>query len=226
MSKVYSSCHPEVIHHAKGLCKICYLREYRKTDIYAKSSRSEDRKRYQAAYKKTAKYKEQQKEYCKAYRQTEDYIERRRQYQRSDYYKKQRNQYAKNLKRRSYQNAWRKTPEAKAKLVNRKKTDIQFRLRVNLRTRLSKAIKTEQKTGSAVKDLGCTIQYFKSYIESQFQPGMTWENWGKYGWHLDHITPLSSFDLTDREQLLKACHYTNLQPLWARDNLEKGNKML
>jgi len=52
---------------------------------------------------------------------------------------------------------------------------------------------------------------------------MTWDNWSKDGWHLDHIVPLSSFDLSDREQFLKACHYTNLAPLWSEDNLTKSN---
>jgi hypothetical protein len=48
---------------------------------------------------------------------------------------------------------------------------------------------------------------------------MTWDNWTTDGWHIDHIKPLaSSFDLTDRKQFLEACHYTNLQPLWAKDN--------
>lgn len=54
---------------------------------------------------------------------------------------------------------------------------------------------------------------------------MSWENYGKNGWHLDHIIPLSAFDLTDPEQLKIACHYTNIQPLWARDNLVKSNKI-
>jgi len=55
---------------------------------------------------------------------------------------------------------------------------------------------------------------------------MTWDNWTLDGWHIDHIKPLASFDLTDRKQLLEACHYTNLQPLWAKDNLTKNDKII
>jgi|ERR1035437_2745981 hypothetical protein len=107
---------------------------------------------------------------------------------------------------------------------NRRKTDIQYKITENLRSRLNKALKGNFKAGSAVIDLGCTIQELKEQFEKQFEPGMTWENYGYYGWHIDHIKPLSYFDLTDRIQLLKACHYTNLQPLWHIDNFEKGNR--
>lgn len=99
--------------------------------------------------------------------------------------------------------------------------DIQFRLKVILRNRLTVAIKKNQKAGSAVRDLGCTIDFFKNYLESKFLSGMTWENVGD--WEIDHIIPLSRFDLTDREQFLKVCHYTNLQPLWKQDNLSKSS---
>lgn len=92
----------------------------------------------------------------------------------------------------------------------------------NLRTRLNNALKN--KSGSAVTDLGCSIDELIIYLENLFLPGMTWENKGRYGWHIDHIIPLASFDLTKREQTKKACHYTNLQPLWAKDNLSKGSK--
>ena len=109
---------------------------------------------------------------------------------------------------------------------NKLKTDLNFRLTKVLRSRIRSAIKNNQRKGSAVKDLGCSIQEFKLYLESKFQTGMTWENWGQYGWHIDHIIPLSSFDLSDRDQFLKACHYTNLQPLWASENLHKKNKIL
>ena len=107
--------------------------------------------------------------------------------------------------------------------IDRKKKDIQFKLTSLLRSRLYIAIKNNQKTGSSVHDLGCTIEDFKIYLESLFLPGMTWENWTKSGWHIDHIKPLSRFNLSDREELLKACHYSNLQPLWAKDNLRKSN---
>jgi len=103
--------------------------------------------------------------------------------------------------------------------------DVKFRLARLLRDRLRKSLKGNQKAGSAVRDLGCTVYELKQHLESKFQEGMTWENHGLYGWHIDHIMPLASFDLTDREQFLKACHYTNLQPLWAKDNLQKSGKI-
>jgi hypothetical protein len=105
---------------------------------------------------------------------------------------------------------------------DRYKNDIEFRLRCVLRSRLKVAIQNNYKNGSAVKDLGCSISEFRTYMESKFQPGMTWENWSLTGWHLDHIVPLSAFDLSDREELVKACHYANLQPMWAKDNISKG----
>ena len=104
------------------------------------------------------------------------------------------------------------------------KTDIQYKLRILLRSRLFFALKGERKSGSAVKDLGCSIPELRTYLEFKFQSGMTWDNQGE--WHIDHIKPLASFDLTDRKQLLLACHYTNLQPLWAIDNLSKGDKII
>jgi hypothetical protein len=101
----------------------------------------------------------------------------------------------------------------------RRSYDVNFKLQCNLRSRLNAALKKNFKAGSSVTDLGCSIEELKVYLESKFQPGMSWENHGK--WHLDHIKPLSSFDLTDEEQLKSAVHFSNLQPLWAKDNLKK-----
>ena len=92
-----------------------------------------------------------------------------------------------------------------------------------LRQRLCVAIKNGHKAGSAVNDLGCSIKQFKQYLSKQFQDGMTWKNYGE--WQIDHILPLSHFNLGTRAQFLKACHYTNLQPLWKIDNLRKGNRI-
>jgi hypothetical protein len=96
----------------------------------------------------------------------------------------------------------------------------QARIARSLRIRVSLAVKSDQRAGSAVRDLGCSIARFKLFIEYQFKSGMTWDNRGE--WHLDHVKPLSSFDLTDRQQFLDACHYTNYQPMWAEDNIKKG----
>ena len=108
---------------------------------------------------------------------------------------------------------------------NRYTSDLNFRLKCNLRSRINTAIKNNQKTGSAISDLGCSIEFLKKHLENQWQEGMTWENYGLYGWHIDHIQPLDYFDLSNKEEFLKACHYTNLQPLWAGDNLSKSNKV-
>jgi hypothetical protein len=107
---------------------------------------------------------------------------------------------------------------------NRLKNDVNFKLRDRLRNRLYHAIKNGQKIGSAVNDLGCSIEKLKIYLESLFQEGMTWENWSYYGWHVDHKIPLSSFNLNNREEFLKACHYTNLQPMWRVENQQKSDK--
>lgn len=104
----------------------------------------------------------------------------------------------------------------------RYREDIQFRIKENLRTRLSKAIARNTKSGSAIEDLGCSIEELRNYLESKFQPGMSWDNYGE--WHIDHIRPLANFDLSNRDQFLEACNYTNLQPLWAIDNIRKSNK--
>lgn len=107
---------------------------------------------------------------------------------------------------------------------NRRKTDMSYRLTTILRSRLNRALKGNVKTGSAVNDLGCSIEDLKKYLESKFTNGMSWDNYGKRGWHIDHIRPLSSFNLIDSTELKQATHYTNLQPLWHVDNYKKSNK--
>lgn len=113
---------------------------------------------------------------------------------------------------------WRKTYEYK-----RYHTDIQFRLAYILRRRLKIALKNNAKTGKTLEYLGCSLEEFRTYLESKFTKEMTWNNQGSY-WHIDHIKPLALFDLSDDTHVKQACHYTNLQPLEAKENLKKGAK--
>lgn len=125
------------------------------------------------------------------------------------------------------QSQWKKINREEYNAYHREryKNNINHKLAGRIRDRLSSALKGKTKPASAIKMLGCTIDELKIHIESKFYEGMTWNNWDKHGWHIDHIIPLDSFDLTDKEQFGKACHYTNLQPLWAIDNWSKGNRI-
>ena len=101
---------------------------------------------------------------------------------------------------------------------------LEVRLKNALRSRIKIAIKKPAKKTRTHLLVGCSIQELKLHIEKQFQSGMTWENWAQFGWHLDHIKPLSS--AKNIEEMESLCHYTNLQPLWWRDNLSKSNKIV
>lgn len=92
-----------------------------------------------------------------------------------------------------------------------------------LRSRLYRAIDRDTKGGSAVSDLGCTVEFFKDYIASQFRPGMEWGKRGSFV--LDHIYPLAAADLSDRAQFLAVCHYSNLQPLTKEENSKKADQV-
>jgi hypothetical protein len=115
------------------------------------------------------------------------------------------------------------------KYVNKKKQeDPMFHLSLNLRKRVKSYMKyvgISPKILKSTKDMiGCSPQELREHIESKFIDGMSWENYGTFGWHLDHITPLAS--AKDKEEIIKLNHYTNLQPLWAIDNLKKGGRMI
>ena len=102
--------------------------------------------------------------------------------------------------------------------------DPLFRLIHNMRTRVNHAIKANsgEKAEKTMELLGCSVQHVRDHLESQFTEGMTWETQGE--WHIDHIRPCASFNLEDPEEQKKCFHWTNLQPLWAADNIRKGDK--
>lgn len=100
--------------------------------------------------------------------------------------------------------------------------DPRKKLECSFRGQIKRAFAQNYKSGTWRTLLGCSIDECKKHLESKFKPGMTWENHGNKGWHIDHIKPISSFA---DEFLRDAFHYTNLQPLWAIDNLKKGSKI-
>ncbi len=102
----------------------------------------------------------------------------------------------------------------------------EFAMMVRLRVRLAGVIrrKTGHKLASVIELVGCSREKLISHIESQFQNGMSWEN--RSDWHIDHIRPISSFNMLDLEEQRRCFHYTNLQPLWQADNLAKGCKLI
>ena len=196
---------------------------------------------------------ERQKERYRKYRQNPEWVKKYREYHNA-YLKKWRKNNPKYLayhreqvkkwyrenpeegKKRSNQNYWKHREQRlkHAKEYRQKYKDKileadrkpQRRIGKNLRSRIINALVRQDSVKSKrIRELiGTTIPELQKHLERQFKSGMTWENYGK--WHVDHILPLASFDLTKSEEQEKAFHYTNLQPLWAKENLSKHNKIL
>ena len=117
----------------------------------------------------------------------------------------------------AYQRSWEK---------QQYKTNTEYRLKHNLRARVRTALRAQMagKNWSLLDIVGCSTPELMAHLEAQFQPGMTWDNWTHDGWHIDHIKPCAAFDLTDEAQQRACFHFTNLQPLWAVDNLVKSDR--
>lgn len=120
---------------------------------------------------------------------------------------------------------WVKSYAPKMRLNNRarydfrKQTEPEYKLKIYFRNRLRRYFKS--KSFHTMDFVGCSIEQLMNHIESQFLPGMTWDNHTKFGWHIDHKIPCSKFDLTKPEHVKQCFHWTNLQPLWWNDNLKK-----
>jgi len=160
-------------------------------------------KQYHEQYDKKYRLnnKEKKKQYNKQYRL--DNKEKIKQYDKQ-YYSNNKE------KRRKYEN-------------NKLKTDPIYKIIKRQRGRMRAVLKGKSKCESTIKLLGCSAEYCWDHLEQQFKPGMTRDNYGL--WHVDHIIPCASFDISDPEQQKICFHYTNLQPLWAIDNMKKGAKL-
>lgn len=102
---------------------------------------------------------------------------------------------------------------------------IAHRMRGRIKDAIFKAKQGKWRGSDMERYLGCTAKYAKAYLESMFTRGMTWENYGYHGWHIDHVIPVSSFDISDERERVRAFHYTNIRPMWAKENAKKGDKI-
>ena len=189
-----------------------------KIKLYAKKWREKNKeaiKQYQKKWREENEEtkKEYQRKYYLENRETID--KRKKKYNEKN--KEKIKLYAKKYreKNKKYFRNWEK---------EKKKNDVNFKLASNVRIRVLKALKGNKKTQKTIKLLDCNINQLWNYLESKFESGMTKENHGLYGWHLDHKIPCSAFDLRCPIQQITCFHYSNLQPLWAKDNLKKGRK--
>ena len=103
----------------------------------------------------------------------------------------------------------------------RRATDIDYKIRTILRTRLRHALNGETKSAHTLELLGCSIEELRSHLEKQFTKRMNWSNHAPKGWHIDHIIPCASFDLSKESEQFKCFNYKNLRPLWFTDNLSR-----
>lgn len=181
-------------------CKICVNTSRRLNRIINKTS----------ILKRENEYLQRNKDRIACYKR--DWVNKNREKykkSKSDYY--QMNKSSLSLKRRNYHRT-------------RRQCDPMYRLLCNYRTRINHALKGYTKSNKTLVLCGCTITELKLYLESKFLEGMTWENYGK--WHVDHIIPCVIFNLSDSIEQKQCFHYTNLQPLWAEDNLSKSDKIM
>jgi hypothetical protein len=109
---------------------------------------------------------------------------------------------------------------------NKRQNNINYKILCVCRKRIWGALKGIKKSQVTEELLGCTISELKLHIEKQFKNDMSWDNYGQFGWHIDHIIPCDIFDLTDPVEQKQCFHYSNLQPLWWLENIKKNNKYL
>lgn len=210
-----------------GLCSQC--KDCRKK--YNDENKTKRQKHYQKNKKlislKNKEYREKNKEklnrYYKKHRKKRNEQSIQWANNNKEYKSEQHKKWREKNKNRHNTNyiEWKKKNREYLKTYRKKRrqNNTNVKLIDNVRRRINIAIKN--KTKHSVEYLGIDVASYKKYLEGLFQQGMNWENYGLYGWHIDHIIPLSS--AKNIQELEKLFHYTNTQPLWAKDNLSKSN---
>jgi hypothetical protein len=248
---ICSQCNKEFVRdsNSQKYCKECRKikrnerqRKYRQSDlgkVTTKKRRQTDKyKEDRREYDKTEKGKATKKRNVDNYHETDKYKKTSKLYRQSDKGKESKKQINKKYrqsdkgkeKSRLYTKKYKKTD--KYKKYSRKyekekrQSDPLYKIKDTVRGRLYKFLKVRnmKKTNKTFEMVGCTPQFLIKYLEKQFQPGMTWDNHTVDGWHIDHKIPLDSANTL--EDVEKLSHYTNLQPLWAEENLKKSDKII
>jgi hypothetical protein len=188
----------------RSSCKTCDAEDTRKWRKNNKEKVREHKKNYEKKYPE--KKIEKDKLYRKKNRKKDLARKKKWREENPDYHK---TYYQKNKSKINKQ------------ITEKKKSDFLFKLSSLYRSKINKIIGSKRNS-KTFQIIGCSPENLKNHLERQFVEGMTWENHGLFGWHIDHIIPLSS--AKTEEELYKLCHFSNLQPLWAKDNLRKSNK--
>ena len=171
-----------------------------------------------------ASYRQKNKEKIQLYTKS---IRDKRKIYMAKYYMENAEEIKKNVKAYNEEHKEHRAKVQKELVKKYLSENIEYKLKTNIRKRVHQSLKYNRitKKEKTIFLLGCSYLFLKKYLETLFSEGMSWENMGMYGWHIDHIIPCAAFDLTDIEQQKKCFNYTNLQPLWAKDNLQKSSKL-
>jgi len=200
----------EKINETSKKCRLDNKEKIKEYNRQYRLDNKEKKKQYDKQYR--LDNKEKKKQYNKQWRL--DNKEKKEQYNKQYYLDNREKLKQYRLNNKDYHNKYQR---------HRLKTDPIFKIIKYQRIRMRAVLKGKSKCESTIKLLGCSAEYCWNHLEQKFKTGMTRDNYGL--WHVDHIIPCASFDLNDPEQQKICFHYTNLQPLWAIDNMKKGAKL-
>lgn len=212
-------------------CRNKYYKEYsvKNKDILVKKDKEYRERNKDRIYKTNRIYWEENKEVLKSkkrkyYEENKDKLKK----DKREYYKENKEKVSLQKKNYYNNNRYRENNRKNKWSSDKKKSDPLYKLRLSIRTLILISVKnvgyvkSQLRVTKTEKILGCTTEEFKIFLEDKFLEGMCWENHGE--WHIDHICPVSY--AKSEEDIIKLNHYTNFQPLWAVDNLSKGNRFI
>jgi hypothetical protein len=223
--KRYRDQHPlnETEMIPEGYKKCCKCEEIKPatTEYFGRHTKAKDGFKYSCKECRKAEYMENQERNIlkskKHYKENKEWV-----LERNKEYKEQRKEWYRQYAQQYYQDNMNKIKQrVKENFNSRLNTDIGFKVLQRCRKRIWDAVKRKTKSKRTIELIGCTADKLIEHLESQFKDGMTWENYGE--WHIDHIKPCAKFDFSKESDQRECFRYTNLQPLWAKDNMRKSS---